>query len=332
MGMGEYLSSTIVTYALKNANLNARDTEITTFLVTDTTAGNAEVNMEITRPNLRKLFNDIVRVGEIPVTQGFVGSSTDGTPTTLGRGGSDYTASIIGAAVGAKEIQIWTDVNGIMTTDPRVVPSAQTIGELSYEAAAELAYFGAKVIHPLTIAPAIHEKIPVKVLNSFEPKHPGSTICPNVGSTTEDNPIIAIAFKRNITVIKIKSSKMLLATGFLASIFEIFRNKKVSVDMIATSEISVSMTIDNESQLHLVMQDLQKLGEVTVDVAKTLVCLVGESLQSIPGVAARIFSALKDVNISMISHGASNSNVSLIIGGEDTTKAIRNLHQEFFLT
>jgi aspartate kinase len=266
------------------------------------------------------------RAGSLPILQGFIGSTTGGATTTLGRGGSDYTATIVGAALRAEEVQIWTDVTGIMTSDPRIVKSARTIAEISYREAAELAYFGAKVIHPSTIQPAVNLGIPVLVKNTFRPGDSGTRIV----SSIPRNGLKAIACKKGITLVSVGSSRMLLAYGFLRRIFEIFEKYETPVDLIATSEVSVSVTIDNAAAVNSIARDLAEIGTVGVETEKSIICLVGQDLWKDTVFLARVFSSLKDTPVRMISLGASDINLSLVVPVEATDASVTGLHQEFF--
>ncbi|MBW2975458.1 lysine-sensitive aspartokinase 3 [Candidatus Woesearchaeota archaeon] len=276
-----------------------------------------------------RIEEEIRKVKGIPVVTGFIGKDSAGNITTLGRGGSDYTAAIIGAAVG-ETIEIWTDVNGIMSADPRVVKEAKTIDKVSFDEASELAYFGARVLHPKTIWPAIKKNIPVRVLNSFEPKHKGTTIV-NEASKSRD-VIKAIACKKNISLINVNSTRMLLAHGFLARLFSVFEDYKKSVDMISTSEVSVSLTVDNDNDLDKIKDDLDGVAEVKVEKDKAIVCVVGEGMNNAPGMAGKVFSVMgrNRINIEMISQGASEINISFIVDVKDADKAVKILHKEFF--
>jgi aspartate kinase len=267
------------------------------------------------------------------VTQGFIGSTSDGADsvtTTIGRGGSDYSASIIGAAVDAEEIQIWTDVDGIMTTDPRIAPEAAKVKIISFAEASELAYFGAKVLHPSTLLPAMAKDIPARVCNSRRPEVAGAGTSIVRHAPPSRAIVKAIAFKRGITVINVASDRMLMAHGFLSRLFAVFDKHETSIDMLATSEVSVSMTLDDTRRLDEIVADLQSLGEVSVERDQALICVVGENLKFTPGVAARIFSSIEQVNVSMISHGASAINVSFIVNGASIEQAVKSLHREFF--
>jgi len=266
------------------------------------------------------------RPGTVAILQGFIGSTTSGVTTTLGRGGSDYTATIIGAALRAEEVQIWTDVTGIMTSDPRIVKKARTIDDISYREAAELAYFGAKVIHPATIQPAVNLGIPVWVKNTFQPDEAGTKI----GTGSADTGLRAIACKKGITLVNISSSRMLFAYGFLRRIFEIFEKHETPVDLIATSEVSVSMTIDTPSAVEAIARDLSEIGTVGVEADRSIICLVGQDLWKDRSFLARVFSALKDTPVRLVSLGSSDINLSLVVPVEATEQAVRMLHEEFF--
>jgi len=259
---------------------------------------------------------------------GFIGSTEDGVTTTLGRGGSDYTASIVGAGVGAREIQIWTDVDGMLTADPAILPGGHRVKTISFAEAAELAYFGAKVLHPATVVPAIEKNIPVLILNSRRPEVAGTRIVSD--RVTCGNVVKSIACKRKITLVNIHSTRMLMAHGFLRRIFEIFDRHETAVDMVATSEVSVSLTIDNTSRLPAICDELRQFSDVSMEQGQAIVCLVGENIRYTPGVAARVFGALNGTNIRMISQGASLLNLSLVVAETDLAKAVGSLHSEFF--
>jgi aspartate kinase len=260
------------------------------------------------------------------VAQGFIGSSPSGATTTLGRGGSDYTATILGAALNIDEVQIWTDVTGIMTTDPRLIKKAKTIPELSYEEAAELSYFGARVIHPSTIQPAVEAGISVWVKNTHSPEDQGSKI--HLG--TKALGIKAIASKKGITLINVHSSRMLNAYGFLKNIFEVFERYRCSVDLVSTSEVSVSMTIDDQSNLNDIRLDLERFAEVTIEDHKSIVSLVGKDLWKDSRFITRAFSALENIPVRMISLGSSDINLGLVVPENRLDEAVTLLHQEMF--
>lgn len=274
-----------------------------------------------------KIKEFLKKVKEIPVITGFIGKDSAGNITTLGRGGSDYTAAIIGAAMN-DTTEIWTDVNGIMTSDPRVVKDAKTIDQISFGEASELAYFGARVLHPKTIWPAVKKNLPVKVLNSFEPSNKGTTIVNKAGKSKE--AIKAIACKKNIALVNVSSTRMLLAHGFLSRLFSVFEDYKKSVDMIATSEVSVSLTVDNANDIDKIKEDLEGVAEIKVEKNKSIVCVVGEGMHNSKGIVARVFETLKDIRIEMISAGASEINISFIVDTKDADKAVQVLHKKFF--
>ena len=264
--------------------------------------------------------------GKMYITQGFIGRAPNGATTTLGRGGSDFTATILGAALGADEVQIWTDVNGIMTSDPRIVTGARTVSALSYEEAAELAYFGAKVVHPSTIQPAIDKNIPVLVKNTLDPDGPFTTI---TGDTPETG-ISAIAGKKNITLVNITSSRMLNAYGFLSRIFSVFEQHETPVDLIATSEVSVSITIDDDAHVAEIVEDLSDFGSVNIEHGKAIICLVGKELWKDSSFIARVFNSLQNIPVRMISLGSSDINLSLVVPDSAIENAMSILHDHFF--
>jgi aspartate kinase len=272
----------------------------------------------------------VLEKGIVPVLGGFIGATTGGTTTTLGRGGSDYTAALIGAALGVKEIQIWTDVTGVLTADPRVVPNAQTVDGLSYGEAAELAYFGAKVLHPKTIHPAIVNAIPVRICNSRMPEAQGTVVGPL--SKTTPKTIKAIAHKTGVTIVQITSLRMLGAYGFLRALFEVFERYRTVVDVVTTSEVSVSLSLDEADSLPLIVAELERFGTVKVEKKQAIICVVGEGLRGTPGIAARAFSTISDINVSLISQGASSINFTFVVGEERVKEVVTRLHEEFFAT
>lgn len=268
----------------------------------------------------------------VAVVTGFIGKSQDGRVTTLGRGGSDYSAAIVGAALRADEIEIWTDVDGVMTADPRVVVGARTIPVLSFTEAAELAYFGAKVLHPKTIHPAVRENIPVRVLNTFNPNGDGTVILEAGRPADHEHPARAIAAKKGITLVQIVSSRMLLSHGFLAKLFEVFARHRVVIDMVATSEVSVTLTVDRDDLLAPALNELRRIGEVQVTTGRSLVAVVGLGIGDALGIAGRVFSSLAraKVNIELISAGSGRANMSLVVADEDADAAVRALHHAIF--
>ena len=326
--MGERLSVEIVAAALEGSGLAARAIDARAVLVTDDSFGRAMPLMVDTEERVQRILRPLADRGTVPVLGGFIASTREGVTTTLGRGGSDWSAAVLGALLPAEEIQIWTDVDGMLTVDPRVVPSARLIPEVSFEEAAELAYFGAKVLHPATIKPAVEKGIPVLILNSMNPSARGTRITADAPAAAGEAR--AIAFKRGITVVLISQPRMLMAHGFLARVFEVFDRHRTSVDLISTSEVSVSLTVDDVTRLPAIQSDLQSLGEVKVLGPTAIVSIIGRGFAQRPGLAGRIFQTLRSINIVMISFGASDVNLSLVVAEADAEKAVRLIHGEFF--
>lgn len=324
LSFGERLSTSLIYYRALQKGLNVHFIDSRQIIKTDSHHGKAGVLEEETRQAITTRIQ--TGPGLLFVAQGFIASDSEGSTTTLGRGGSDYSATIIGAALEAEEVQIWTDVNGIMTSDPRLIPNAQTIGELSYDEAAELSYFGAKVIHPSTIQPAVEKRIPVWVKNTSDPEGPASRIHIS-GSNTG---IQAIAGKKAVTLINVRSSRMLNAYGFLRRIFEVFETYRVPVDLVATSEVSVSLTIDDGERIAEVKAALEVFSTVTVERDKAIISLVGQDLWKQSRFTARVFSALVDIPVRMISLGSSDINLSLVIPEDQLDSAIQSLHDALF--
>jgi aspartate kinase len=324
---GERLSSIIVTAHFCSLGIEAAHLDSRSVIVTDRRHTQAT---PIFRETYRRTCGTIPALAakHVVVMGGFIGSTEDGVTSTLGRGGSDYTASIVGAGIGAEEIQIWTDVDGMLTSDPTILPGAYRVKRCSFAEAAELAYFGAKVLHPATVLPAIEKNIPVRILNSRRPHVEGTLITAEAPRST--SPIRSIACKRNITLVNIVSTRMLMAHGFLKRIFEIFDRYETPVDMLATSEVSVSLTIDNIGSLAAITKEIEEFAEVTVEENQAIVCMVGDNIRHTPGVSSRAFTALKDINVRMISQGASLLNISVVVAAADLTSAVESLHREFF--
>jgi aspartate kinase len=297
-------------------------------VVTDEKFGEAEPLMAETTAAAEKIIGPELVRNHIPVMGGFIGRSLSGATTTLGRGGSDYSAAIIGAALRAEEVQIWTDVDGMLTCDPRIVPAARMIDVISYEEAAELAYFGAKVLHPKTIMPAVDLGIPIRVLNTHNPSSPGTLITAEGDGGSRGAR--SIALKRNITLVHVVSNKMLGAHGFLARIFEVFNRHSVSVDLITTSEVSVTLSIDSDERLEKVIAELESVANVRVAPNQTIVAVVGRNLLDDPTVGTRIFEALGGRKTSMISYGLTRLNMSVVLDGVDPDEAVRTLHRALF--
>jgi aspartate kinase len=324
---GEQLSGELLAAVLRETNLPARYVDARRCIITDDNYGSAVPLPQTSQATLTEVL-PLIESAKIPVLGGFIGSSDKGVTTTLGRGGSDYSAAIVGAALNAQEIQIWTDVTGVLTADPRLVPQAKTIPVLSYQEAAELAYFGAKVLHPKTIQPAIDREIPVRVCNSRAPEQPGTLIVSE--SEAAPQTVKAIAHKHGITTLQVTSARMLGAYGFLRALFAVFDEHRTAVDVVTTSEVSVSLSIDNAERLPELIADLEKLGSVEVEKRRTIISIVGDGLRNTPGIAARVFSVISDINVSMISVGASSVNLTFMVEEEDAARAIKRLHQACF--
>jgi len=330
VSFGETLSSTLLAEVLNQKGIKARQVDARRCIITDEEFTSATPLMPETFAQSQSELIPVLKSGVVPVLGGFIGSTKRGVTTTLGRGGSDYTAALIGAALGVSEIQIWTDVTGVLTADPRIVPSAQTVERLSYGEAAELAYFGAKVLHPKTIQPAIENSIPVRICNSRAPHELGTL----VGPETETSPrtVKAIAHKTGVTTVQITSARMLGAYGFLRALFEVFERHRTVVDVVTTSEVSVSLSLDDASALPAIVAELEQLGTVRVEKGRAIICVVGEGLRGTPGIAARVFSTISDINVTLISQGASSINFTFAIEEERVKEAVIRLHEEFFAT
>jgi aspartate kinase len=297
-------------------------------VVTDSEHGRATPLKDETERRTRAELEPLIAAGRVPVLGGFIASSPGGETTTLGRGGSDFTAALVGASLRAREIQIWTDVSGVMTADPRSVPEARTIPRLSYAEAAELAYFGAKVLHPKTILPAVVRNIPVRICNSREPDGRDTIVYFDAEMTPRT--VKAIACKTGIHIIHITSARMLGAYGFLRAIFEVFERHRAEVDIVCTSEVSVSLSLEDTTALDAIVEDLKQIGAVKVESGRAIVCIVGEGLRSTPGIAGRVFSTIKDINVLLISQGASNINLTFVIEERHVEEVVRRLHAAFF--
>lgn len=328
VAQGEHLSSQLLALAMQELGLAAVWVDARQVVRTDDRHGRATPLMPEIESAAQALLLPPIDAGKIPVLGGFIGSTMQGATTTLGRGGSDFSGALVGAAVRAREIQIWTDVNGFLTADPRVVQGVKNIGRLSYAEAAELAYFGAKVLHPRTIAPAVQLGIPVRICNSREPDAPGTII--DDRREVSQQGIKAIAHKRGISVVQVTAARMLGAFGFLRALFEVFERHRTSVDIVATSEVSVSLTVDDPTSLPAIAADLKALGEVRVDEGYAIVCAVGEGLKNTAGIAGRVFGALSGVNVALISQGASSTNLTFVVAEKDVEEVVRQLHERFF--
>ncbi len=324
LSMGELWSTAILWSRCRQRGVDAELIDARQFVVTDDSFGEATVLMAPTRQRIHDGVKP--KAGRLLITQGFIGATDKGVTTTLGRGGSDYSGAIFGAALNAREIQIWTDVDGIMTTDPRKVASARSIPAITYAEAAELAFFGAKVVHPATIQPAVEKGIPVLVKNTKNPQHPGTVIAREAAG----KGLRAIAGRKGATLVTVSSSRMLNAYGFLRRIFEIFDRHKMSVDLVATSEVSVSMTVEDKRELAALTNDLETLGSVKVEPGVAILCLVGQDLWKDNRLIARVFEAIPQIPVRLISLGSSDINLSVVVGAKDLDAAMTAVHKAFF--
>ena len=320
LAQGELISTTLYHYYLKEIGIHSVLLPALDFMKVDE---DHEPMVDFITDHITPL---LAQKSNFYITQGYICRNAYGQIDNLRRGGSDYTASLIGVAIRSEEVQIWTDIDGMHNNDPRIVKGTKPIANLSFDEAAELAYFGAKILHPQSVFPAQKYKIPVRLLNTMEPEAPGTLI----SSFSEPGKIKSIAAKDGITAIKIQSSRMLLAYGFLRRVFEIFERFKTPIDMITTSEVAVSLTIDDTRNLEDILKELDKFGTVELDKDQTIICVVGDFGADKHGYAARVFEALKHIPIRMISYGGSNYNVSLLVKTADKTEALRSLHNRLF--
>lgn len=325
-GYGEQLSANLVAAFFQRMGIAAEYVDARDVMITDEHFMEAEPQTDIIAERSRELIRPLVDGGKVPVMGGFIGSTTGGITTTLGRGGSDYSASLIGAALNAEAIEIWTDVDGMLTGDPRVVEGSLLIEQIRFDEASELASFGAKVLHPNTIAPAVRLGIPVFVYNSRNPGGKGTRIT----FDAPHRPVSAIAGKTDVTVVKVTAARMLLAHGFLRRVFEIFERHKTSVDVVATSEVSVSVTIDDPARLDALLVDLRDLGDVSIERNRGIIAIVGAGICDAGGAMGRALMALGDVKIHMMSLSATGINLTVIVNAENVQPAMRRLHTEFF--
>jgi aspartate kinase len=323
---GEQLSANLVAAYFRKVGLDAEYVDPRTVMITDDHFMEAEPQTEAIAERSRELIQPLVRDKKIPVLGGFVGATENGITTTLGRGGSDYTASLVGAALGADAIEIWTDVDGMLTADPRVVSGSQLIEQIRFDEASELASFGAKVLHPSTIAPAVRLGIPVFVYNSRKPEGKGTRIT----FDAPHRPVSAIAGKTDVTIVKVTAARMLLAHGFLRRVFEIFERHKTSVDVVATSEVSVSVTIDDDSRLDSLLVDLRDLGDVSIERNRGIIAIVGAGICDAAGAMGKALTALGETEIHMMSLSASGINLTVIVDAEAVNPAMQRLHAAFF--
>lgn len=325
---GECLTAKLLAAVLGERRLPAMYIDARRCIITNEDFGCATPLNDETSRHTQAELSPLLAAGKIPVLGGFIASSLNGQTTTLGRGGSDYSAALIGAGVEAREIQIWTDVNGVLTADPRVVPHARTIPRLSFAEAAELAYFGAKVIHPKTILPAVIRSIPVRICNSRAPEQAGTDIY--FDAEMSPRTVKAIAHKKGITILHITSARMLGAYGFLRALFEVFERHRTIIDIVTTSEVSISLSLEDTSAVEAIIEDLRPIAAVKVEANRAVVCIVGEGLRSTSGIAARVFGTLGHINVLLISQGASNVNLTFVVTEEDVEETVVRLHKALF--
>ncbi len=328
---GEMMSSYIICEALKKSGITSQQVLAATLIVTNDNFGNAEFIPEPTRVNAEHHLLPLIEQGITPVVTGFIAATEDGRTTTLGRGGSDYSAAILGYSLRADEIQIWTDVDGVFTADPRFVQGAQLLEKISYKEASELATFGAKVLHPKTIRPAMSAGIPVRVCNTFNPRSPGTLILETFGS---DRPITAVSSKRTAVLVNIYSTDMLFGKGFLVRIFEVFSRNNISVDLVSVSEVSVSLTFETKDGITHALEELSQFASVNVSEDFGTVSLIGSNVAASPTTISRIFAVLETegILVRMVSLGAASINVSVVIKREEIERAVQVLHDKIILS
>ena len=328
VSFGERLSSKIVASTLQARGMAAVHLDARDLLVTDDTHTRAVPQFEETYERFRLQVAPRVAKGQVPVLGGFIGSTRQGVTTTIGRGGGDFSAALAGAGLAATRIEIWTDVDGMMTTDPNLVREARRIKVISFEEAAELAYFGAKVLHPATVLPAVQRNIPVYVKNSRNPQCEGT--CVQATAPACRNAFKAIAVKKRINLVDVAAARSLSTQGFLRSIFDTFDKHNLAVDAVSISGVSVSLTVDSSDGIPALAADLGKLADVKYEGKKALVCLVGENIRETPGIVAKVFGALGNIKVRMISQGASEINLTFVVEEDDMLDVVQRLHKEFF--
>src|SRR5260221_3006214 len=328
LAVGEVVSSRIVAAALNDHGVRAEWIDARSVLVTDAEHTSAAPDMDETRARARAALAPLSARGTVAVLGGFIGATEAGITSTLGRGGSDYSAAIFGASLDAGEIQIWTDVDGMLTADPRIVPAPRLVPRLSFAEASELAYFGAKVLHPSTILPAVAQNIPVRILNSLRPDSTGTSIASN--GAPASGQLTAIACKRDVTVIDITSTRMLMAHGFLRRLFEVFERFRTAVDVVTTSEVSVSVTVDDTRLLDAILDNLRKFAARSCEREMAIICAVGENLRSDPMLFGRAVTALERIPLRLVSQAASRRNITFVLRDADVPHAMMRLHDTFF--
>ncbi|MCG6920153.1 MAG: lysine-sensitive aspartokinase 3 [Acidobacteria bacterium] len=328
VSFGEITSSRIVAAALSDSGIPSRSIDPRIVLVTDSQHGAAQPDVEATDERLRREVAPLLKEGVVPVLGGFIGANPAGLTTTLGRGGSDFSAALFGAGLGAEEIQIWTDVDGMLTADPRMIPATRVVPQLSFSEASELAYFGARVLHPSTILPAVRRDIPVRILNSHRPEAPGTRITRDPANGKKGPA--AIACKRGLTRLDVTSTRMLMAYGFLRRVFEVFERYRTPVDVVTTSEVSVSVTIDDRRAHDSIVADLSEFAEVVSEHGMAIVCAVGDGLRRDPRLAAQMLGALEGLPLVMVSQGGSRQNITVVVREDAAAVAMERLHRHFF--
>jgi aspartate kinase len=325
---GERLSSRIVAAAFGELGIHSAHVDAREIIITDSHFQKAVPQTALIEKRAAEKLLPLIAQGKVPVMGGFIAANEAGITTTIGRGGSDFSGALVGGALSAGSIEIWTDVDGIMTTDPRICPDALRVKTISFEEAAELAYFGAKVLHPATILPAVKKNIPVLVLNSRNAACEGTRItslAPHCNS-----PFKSIAVKKKLSIIDVVASRMLMTHGYLSEVFAIFDKYQCPVDMVSTSEVSISLTVDSNEKLPALAAELGQLADVKYEGKKALVCMVGDDIRGQQGIAAQVFNAIRHINVRMISQGASEINMSFMIDEDDAEEAVRSLHAAFF--
>lgn len=325
---GERLSSMIIAQAMEEKSLKTALVDAREYMITNEAYTKAIPLFGMVEERTRKILMPLLDDGYIVVTQGFIGASEKGTTTTIGRGGSDYSAAIIGALLNSQEIQIWTDVNGVLTADPSIVPAAKRIRKMSFNEASELAYFGARVLHPMTILPAIERNIPVYVRNSRNPLYRGTLITKS--DELEECVAKSIAYKEHITLLNLVSSRMFMAHNFLEAVFAVFNKYKTIAHAVATSEVSVSVAIDDTTKLEEMKKEFEGFAEVTASSGKAIICIVGENIRHSPGIVGKIFSAMNGIRVNMISQGASEINIGFVVDESDLDRTVQLLHKDLF--
>jgi aspartate kinase len=324
LSFGEVLSSAIVAAAFAAHGIASALVDARECIVTDGQHTRAVPQFEETNRRLQSQLQPLLHQGRVPVMGGFIAATTEGVTSTIGRGGSDFSAAIVGAALGATRIEIWTDVDGMKTTDPGLCPEARRLAEVSFDEAAEMAFFGAKVLHPAAVLPAMQCNIPVFVLNSRNPRSPGT--CIRARARRSKTQIKAIAAKKNVTIVTVKAQRMLEPHAYLHDVFQVFKQHQIAVDTVTTSEVSVSLTVDSKQDLTRVAADLRAIADVEIEPEKAIVCVIGDNLRGTPGTLARVFGAIADINVRMVSQGASEINISFVIEEKDVPEAVRRLH------